>query len=180
MTETAPVPETPQHDLAVTQQGHYAGAFTRLVSFIIDQTVATAVFSFATAAISFVVALVTGDRVEFDYPGWLLGISYLVWLFIYYAYPWATSGKTLGMAIIGLRVVRRDGGVASVKCAVLRTLALPLSFLTLGLGFVGIVTNREHRALHDRIANTTVVYDWDARAARLRFLARHAQQPGAG
>jgi hypothetical protein len=60
---------------------------------------------------------------------------------------------------------------------VLRTLALPLSFLTLGLGFVGIVTNREHRALHDRIAGSTVVYDWDARAARLRFLARHTQ-PG--
>lgn len=165
----------PDHDLAVTQQGHYAGAITRLVAFIVDQTVATALFSFATAALSFVVALVTGDHVTFSYPGWLLAISYLIWLFLYYSYPWATSGKTFGMALLGLRVVRRDGADASVRNAVLRTLALPLSFLLLGLGFVGIITNREHRALHDRIANTAVVYDWDARAARLRFLARSAR-----
>ncbi len=30
----------------------------------------------------------------------------------------------------------------------------------------------ERRALHDVIAGTAVVYPWDARAQRLRFLAR--------
>jgi uncharacterized RDD family membrane protein YckC len=59
-----------------------------------------------------------------------------------------------------------------VRNAVLRTLALPLSFLTLGIGFIPIITGRHRRALHDRIAGTAVVYSWDARAARLRFLAR--------
>lgn len=54
----------------------------------------------------------------------------------------------------------------------LRTLALPLSFLTLGIGSVPIITGRRRRALHDKIAGTAVVYSWDARAARLRFLAR--------
>ena len=166
----------PEHDLAVTQQGHYAGAVTRLVAFLVDQTVATALFSFATAALTFVVALVTGDQITFEYPPLLLAASFAVWLFLYYSYPWATSGKTFGMALLGLRVVLRDGAPAGVKAAVLRTLALPLSFLLLGLGFVGIVTNREHRALHDRIAGTVVVYDWDARAARLRFLARHQER----
>jgi uncharacterized RDD family membrane protein YckC len=68
--------------------------------------------------------------------------------------------------------VRADGARASVRNGVLRTLALPLSFATLGLGFVPIITGRQRRALHDRIAGTAVVYAWDARAARLRFLAR--------
>jgi uncharacterized RDD family membrane protein YckC len=53
-----------------------------------------------------------------------------------------------------------------------RTLAFPLSFLLLGLGFAGILLGRDRRALHDSIAGTAVVYAWDARAARLRFLAR--------
>ena len=35
-----------------------------------------------------------------------------------------------------------------------------------------ILVQREHRALHDFIAGTVVIYAWDARAARLRFLAR--------
>jgi hypothetical protein len=44
-----------------------------------------------------------------------------------------------------------------------------------GLGFLGILVQREHRALHDLIAGTAVIYAWDARAARLRFLARQAE-----
>ena len=50
----------------------------------------------------------------------------------------------------------------------------PLSFLLMGAGFLGILVQREHRALHDLIAGTAVIYAWDARAARLRFLARQA------
>jgi len=38
----------------------------------------------------------------------------------------------------------------------------------------------EHRALHDLIAGSAVVYSWDARAAQLRFLARQAEVPAAG
>jgi uncharacterized RDD family membrane protein YckC len=56
--------------------------------------------------------------------------------------------------------------------AVVPTLAFPLSFLLFGLGFLGIVLGGKRRALHDVIAGTAVVYSWDARAARLRFLSR--------
>ena len=58
------------------------------------------------------------------------------------------------------------------KRGLVRTLAFPLSFLLLGLGFVGILLGRDRCALHDVIAGTAVVYDWDAREARLRSLAR--------
>lgn len=51
-------------------------------------------------------------------------------------------------------------------------------FLFFGLGFAGILVQREHRALHDLIAGSAVVYAWDARAARLRFLARQAEVGG--
>jgi len=69
-------------------------------------------------------------------------------------------------------VVRDDGTGASGRRAVVRTLAFPLSFLFLGLGFVGILLGGQRRALHDVIAGTAVIYSWDARAARLRFLSR--------
>jgi hypothetical protein len=61
---------------------------------------------------------------------------------------------------------------ASAGRAVVRTLALPLSFLFLRLGFAGILLGDRRRALHDVIAGTAVIYSWDARAARLRFLSR--------
>ena len=62
--------------------------------------------------------------------------------------------------------LRLAGGKPS--CALL---ALPLSFLTFGIGFLLILRRHDSRALQDLIGGTTVVYGWDARAARLRFLA---------
>ncbi len=49
---------------------------------------------------------------------------------------------------------------------------MPLGFVTLGLGYIWALVDRRRRALHDMLAGSAVVYDWDARAARLRFLAR--------
>ena len=55
-----------------------------------------------------------------------------------------------------------------------------VGFPTFGLGVLGILVQREHRALYDLIAGTTVVYAWDARAARVRYLARQAEPVVAG
>ena len=74
--------------------------------------------------------------------------------------------------MVGLRIVRDDGTPVGGRDAVLRTLALPLSFLTLGIGFLLIVLREDRRALQDLIGGTGVVYAWDARSARLRFLAK--------
>mgnify|MGYP000216910185 CR=1 FL=1 len=47
----------------------------------------------------------------------------------------------------------------------------PIMFVVL---FV-YVFGRHRRALHDKIAGTAVVYSWDARGARWRFLARQQE-----
>jgi uncharacterized RDD family membrane protein YckC len=78
------------------------------------------------------------------------------------------------MAILGLRVVQRDGGELTATRAAVRALTMPLGAIPLGLGYIGIVIGRERRALHDVLAGTTVVYDWDARAARWRLLSRQS------
>jgi uncharacterized RDD family membrane protein YckC len=98
-----------------------------------------------------------------------------IWLLIYFAYPIAASCKTLGMALAGLEVVRKDGGDVDARHAVLRTIFLPLSLIFIGIGVLIILVNRERRAFHDLIAGTAVVYSWDARAARLRFLAKRGR-----
>ena len=99
-------------------------------------------------------------------------VALVVWAFVYMAYPLAAAGRTFGMAIVGVRVVRADGRDLDRRHAMVRVLALPLSFLLFGLGFLLILLRRDRRALHDLIASTAVVYAWDARAARLRFLLK--------
>jgi uncharacterized RDD family membrane protein YckC len=161
-----------------TSQGHYAGSVSRFLAYAIDVAASSGVFALALAAISYVASVVTGRDVSWSKANVVVAILFAAWEFAYFAYSWAASGKTFGMAVLGVRVVRADGTAAGPRNAVLRTLAFPLSFLLLGLGFIGILVQREHRALHDLIAGTAVVYAWDARAARLRFLAREAE-PGA-
>ncbi len=154
------------------RQGHYAGAITRLVAFAADVGASWGLFTLGAAALTFSVQLVTGHK--FTLTNYQLAslLAAAVWEFVYFAYQWSLSGKTIGMAVLGIRVVRADGTAIGIRQAVLRTLTLPLSFLLLGLGFLGILTNRHRRALHDNLAGTAVVYSWDARAARLRWLAK--------
>ena len=46
-----------------------------------------------------------------DSLGWLLGM--IVWVAFYFAGSWALWGKTIGKAVMGLRIVQRDGGGSS-------------------------------------------------------------------
>ena len=160
---------------SVAAQGNYAGSVSRFLAYAIDLFASTAVYTLALAAISYVVQIVTGEQVSWNRQDILVVVTYVAWEFFYFGYSWAVSGRTLGMAVLGVRVVRADGAVAEPRRGVVRALVFPLSFLLFGLGFLGILVQRERRALHDLIAGTAVVYAWDARAARLRFLAREAE-----
>jgi uncharacterized RDD family membrane protein YckC len=161
-------------------QGDYAGAVSRFAAYSIDLVVSTAVFALALAAISWGVRIVTGHDVSWNRFNVVVGVIFVIWQFVYFGYCWAVGGRTPGMAVLGIRVVRADGTVLPPKQAVLRALVFPLSFLLFGLGFIGILVQHEHRALHDLIAGSAVVYSWDARAAHLRFLASQAEVPAVG
>ena len=153
-------------------QGKYSGFASRFTAFAVNMGVSLGVFLLALAAISFAAKVLTGKDIAWHRGDIWVILAYAAWAFVYFAYSWAANGRTAGMALFGVRVVREDGTDASGRQAVVRTLALPLSFLLLGLGFAGILLGDRRRALHDVIAGTAVIYSWDAQAARLRFLSR--------
>ena len=164
----------------VGRQGNYAGGVTRLVAFAADVGASWGLFTLGAAGVTFAISLVTGTKIDLNsrtgFAFLTLG-ALIVWEFIYFAYQWSLGGKTIGMALLGIRVVATEGDPVTPRQAVIRTLTLPLSFLLFGLGFIGILLNKDRHALHDRLAKTVVVYSWDARAARLRWLAK--QEPTA-
>lgn len=162
---------------APAQRPHFGGAVSRFVAYVLDLGASIGVFMLGLAAISFAASIITGDSISWNRNDLPVAILFVVWEFVYFAYSWGASGKTLGMAVLGVRVVAADGTQAGPRRAVIRTLAFPLSFLLLGLGFTGILFQRDRRALHDMIAGTAVVYAWDARAARLRYLDRPSPDP---
>jgi uncharacterized RDD family membrane protein YckC len=161
--------------------GHYAGAASRFTAYAVDVIVSWASFTLGLAGVSFAIKIVTGRSVSWHMGSSIaVAVVFAVWELTYFGYCWATAGRTPGMALFGLLVVRADGADLDPWHGVLRALAFPLSIILCGLGFAGILVQREHRALHDLIAGTAVIYSWDPRATRLRSLAHTAGTSSAG
>jgi len=172
MTQVAPEP---------TKFGHFAGPVTRALAYMVDVALSALVFAATVAIGVFLLDVVTRVDVESgDIPTWLSVTAYALWLLLYFGGSWAASGKTAGMALVGIRVVARDGTRLGPWRGLLRAPALVLSLLTFVIGLIGIVIGREHRGLQDVLVGSVVVYDWDARVARLRFLARHPSPSAVG
>ncbi|HVX22103.1 MAG TPA: RDD family protein [Acidimicrobiales bacterium] len=168
-------PRSPE--LAESRQGHYAGAASRLVAFALDIGAVWLLYTLGAAAVSLAGQLIVGHPVTLGHYQVVAVVVLVCWGFVYFAYQWSLNGKTVGMALFGLQVVQADGEPVAARQAVLRTLVLPFSFLLLGVGAWMVLVQRERRALHDVAARTAVVYAWDARAARLRWLARKEAAP---
>jgi uncharacterized RDD family membrane protein YckC len=153
-------------------RGQHAGFASRFIAFIVDCAVSIGVFLLTLAAASFAASVLTGSSIHWSRENWWVVVAFFAWEFLYYAFYWTGSGKTPGMVLLGVEVVGQDGSSVGTRRGLLRTLAFPVSFILLGMGFLGILLGRDRRALHDVIADTAVVYCWDAREARLRSLAR--------
>jgi uncharacterized RDD family membrane protein YckC len=148
--------------------GRYAGPVSRVFAFSVDLLVIFAVFTVGTSALNYLVRLLSGVQLERSGTNgvwWSVALG--VWAFIYFWIGPSIAGRTLGMAIVGLRVVATDGSVISQRQSFFRVLTLPLSVVLLGVGFFMALFGKERRALHDHLARTCVVYDWGDRPAEM-------------
>ena len=185
VSQPVPLGGSPQPHVPVSTEetenlrGQHAGFASRFSAFIVDCAVSIAIFELVLAAASFAASVLTGSSIHWSRGNTWVIVAFFAWEFFYYAYFWTASGKTPGMVLLGVQVIGQDGTRAGTRRGLIRTAAFPLSFILLGLGFLGILLGRDRRALHDVIADTAVVYCWDAREARLRSLARqgNGRQP---
>lgn len=154
---------------ALGLQGHYAGPISRLLAYAADTFMLGVLYTAGLALLRFAVDAATPWTL--DVEGGIFAVGALAWAALYFGSSWVGFGRSPGMSLLGLRIVRGDGAPLDRRHALHRLLAFPLGFLTLGIGFLGIVLGRTRQALYDRLADTAVVYDWDAEAAKLRELA---------
>ena len=84
----------------------------------------------------------------------LLGVTLHV---VYHTVLIGGCGQTVGKMLLGIAVVRRNGGPAGYGRALLRVMGGGLCVLTLGLGRLPIFFTRERRGLSDLIAGTRPV-----------------------
>jgi uncharacterized RDD family membrane protein YckC len=98
--------------------------------------------------------------------GWVTPVAALAYPPLYRVGFWTVTGRTPGMALLGLRLLRTDLRPIGLGIAIRRWALRLGSILALGLGFVPLLFTTRRQALHDRLAGTVVVHDWVMTALR--------------
>ena len=71
---------------------------------------------------------------------------------------WLFRGRTIGMWITGLRVIRDDGAPLGLLGAIVRVIGLWFSFAVCFVGVIWVAVDSRHRGWHDMLARTLVVH----------------------
>jgi len=161
--------------------GHYAGSVSRLLAFILDSLIVSGSFILGLMGVTFVVDFLFQAQIDTSWERGFIGLTVAAfWAFLYHWVSLSLAGRTIGMGVLGISVVSRDGVSISGKQAAIRQIVFPFSFWFFGLGFLGIIISPERRALHDAAGGSVVVYDWGDRPAEMpapltNWLDRHTE-----
>jgi uncharacterized RDD family membrane protein YckC len=132
----------------------YAGLISRSMAYVLDALI-VAVFTGVTATALGLVASVVGN-VAHELSETVLSsyLKFLPFIFAFYCTLfWALAGRTPGMTVLGLRVVRFDGGPVGWTAALIR--AVLLAFFPIGA--LWLLVDRRRQGLQDKVARTTVL-----------------------
>jgi uncharacterized RDD family membrane protein YckC len=140
----------------VTAPAHreYAGLVSRAVAYLVDLLIVTACVSGTAAVLALVsVGLVSEPRdlVRAVLPFFVLLTP--AFLAVYSLVFWGLAGRTPGMALLGVRVVRVNGRPVGWVSSVVR--AMLLAYVPVGA--VWSVVDRRRQGIHDKLARTTVI-----------------------
>lgn len=138
-------------------QGQRAGVVSRVIASSIDFGVVVSILLAGYVGWSALLFLL--DPTSFSFPTfkpiWAL-VAYGIVLFLYLTTFWATTGRTYGAHVMGLRVVNFRGERVRLIGAVVRS-----GFCTVfPIGLFWCAVSKQNRSVQDVVLRTSVIYDW--------------------
>lgn len=143
-------------------QGQRAGLFTRGIAAVIDVAVTLLVMVAAWLGVAlFLWALPPVGPVDMPSAWWFVGLGILL-LWLSWTTAYATTGRSFGALVMGIRVVNRRGHSMSWPMAGVRALAN----MAFPIGLLWVIPSAQNRSVQDLVLRSNVIYAW---AARLRI-----------
>ena len=134
-----------------------AGIVTRALAAVIDLVVVLVLFVAIWTGVAAARFLVRPARFTMPSPPeWLVITVACVTAVLYLTVSWATTGRTVGSQLMGLRVLSRGGG----RLGWLRSTARAVAYVIFPLGLAWTLFDRRNRSVQDLLLASTVVYDW--------------------
>ena len=143
-------------------QGQRAGLVTRAAAAAIDGTVVF--LALLAGYVAYAVLLFLLNPTNFTFPDISLVFSLasgFVVMVVYLTLSWRLSGRSYGALVLGLRVLSYRGDRMSLVGALLRALFCAI----VPIGLLWVAVSRQNRSLQDVVLRTSVIYDWQPRAA---------------
>lgn len=154
-------------------QGDRAGIVTRTVANLVDSLVAAAIV--LSAYLGWAALLFLLSPTDFSFPSIRWGVVLIatgtVLAFIFWV-SWATTGRTFGGHLMGLRVVNFRGRKLHWTGALVRAVFCVL----FPIGLYWAVISSQNRSVQDTVMRTSVIYDW----ARGPMIARREKAGAEG
>lgn len=138
-------------------QGQRAGIVTRAVANVLDLLVIVAILCVMYAVVTGFAFLLQPR--SFQFPSglwWTIPVVAVVVAVPYFALCWRTTGRTYGDAVLGLRVVNREGRQLRLVGALLRALFCVL----FPIGVLWVAVSPANRSVQDEVLRTSVIYEW--------------------
>ena len=121
------------------------------------ETAATSKPELASFGRRIAASVIDGVLTNFPYGGMVFSVIYLVML---------SHGRSLGLAVTKLRIVRGNGDVSGFFHTWVRASAAIVSLLPLGAGYFAALWDDDRQTWHDKIMDTYVVLDTPEISAR--------------
>ena len=151
-------------------QGERAGFATRFLASVIDIALVALLMMGIWLGIE-ILQLIFTPGVEVQAPR---AATLVVWGYVfttfYWTVAWATSGRSLGAWVMGVRVVNRKGERLRFPVSLARA-AFSVGF-PIGLGWA--LVSKRNRSVQDVVLRTIVIYDWSLRAPLVIGSKRHS------
>jgi len=140
----------------VTAAERPAGIVTRILAALIDGVIVAALTGAVFGAV--VAGMFVVNPVSFRWPHGLLAEASLVTVGVaigYLTVGWATAGRTVGGAVLGVRVVANGGG----RIGWTRSACRALLCVLVPLGLLWVAVSARRRSVQDLVVRSTVLYD---------------------
>lgn len=140
-----------------SQNSGPAGIVTRGISGAIDLGVVLLLMGSGYAGVGFVRLLFSPQTFTFTQPGIFLSTTAFLAMSIgYLTVCWATTGRTVGSLVMGLRVITSGHHLVRWPLAFFRAVLCVL----FAFGLLWAAVDKRRRSLQDIVLRTEVVYDW--------------------
>lgn len=145
-------------------QGMRAGFIARALAAAIDIGAVAVVLLIINGVITFL-QFVLSNTVSVTLPEIAASFAsgvFLLWFF--WTLGWWMTGRTLGMHIMGLRVVNHVGDNPRLAAAALRAVFC----IAFPVGLLWVLVSHENRSVQDLVLRTSVINDWVMGLPKLR------------